>query len=186
MTPSDNYHGTTVADPYHWLEDLDSPETRQWVEAENALTFGLLEKLPERAPFRERLTALWDYARFGLPFKEGGKYFFTKNEGLQNQAVLYVKSSLEAEPRILLDPNSLSTDGTVALSTMSVSPDGRWLAYGVAAAGSDWTEIHVRDIETGKDTEELLKWIKFSGASWTKDGGGFFYSRYPGAKSQRW
>lgn len=175
----DDYHGTKVADPYRWLEDLDSPATRAWVEAENRLTFGFLDQLPERAYFRRRLTELWDYPRVGLPFKEGGRYFFSKNSGLQNQPVLYVQEGLRAEPRVLVDPNTLSADGTVALAAADVSDDGRWLAYSTAAAGSDWNEIHVRSVDTGKDAPDVIRWVKFSEASWTKDDAGFFYSRYP-------
>ncbi|MBI5381117.1 MAG: S9 family peptidase [Opitutae bacterium] len=176
---TDDYHGTKVTDPYRWLEALDAPATRTWVEEQNRLTFGFLEKLPQRAFFQARLTKLWNYARYGLPFKEGGLYFFTKNSGLQNQAALYVQTSLTAEPRLLLDPNTLAADGTVALTTAAVSPDGQWLLYGTAAAGSDWNELRVRNIATGQDTADLIQWVKFSNAAWTRDGKGFFYSRYP-------
>ncbi len=137
----DDYHGTKVADPYRWLEDPDSPETRQWVEAQNKLTFGYLEKIPARAQIKQRLTELWDYEKYGVPWREGGRYFFSRNDGLQNQSVLYAADSLDAEPRVLLDPNTLSTDGTVALAGMAVSEDGKLLAYGLAAAGSDWKEM---------------------------------------------
>ncbi|PTX91287.1 prolyl oligopeptidase family serine peptidase [Opitutus sp. ER46] len=177
----DDYHGTKVADPYRWLEDLDSPETRAWVETENKLTFGFLEKLPQRAYFRERLTTLWNYPRIGVPFKEGGRYFFSKNSGLQNQAVFYVQEKLGAEPRVLIDPNTLAKDGTVALAGTQVSKDGKWVAYSTAAAGSDWNEIRVRAVDDGKDASDVIAWVKFSGPSWTKDNGGFFYSRYPAA-----
>jgi prolyl oligopeptidase len=174
----DDYHGTKVADPYRWLEDPDSDDTRAWVEAENRLTFAYLDEIPERQKLKERLTKLWNYERYGVPFKEGGRYFWSKNDGLQNQSVLYTASSLTAEPRVLIDPNALSTDGTVALAGTEISPDGKLLAYGTAASGSDWQEWHVRDVETGKDLSDHIKWIKFSGASWTEDGRGFFYSRY--------
>ena len=174
----DDYHGTKVADPYRWLEDPDSPETRAWVEAENKITFGYLEQIPERQKIKERLTKLWNYERYGTPFKEGRQYFFYKNDGLQNQSVLYTTSSLTAEPRVLIDPNTLSADGTVALTGVEVSPDGKLVAYGTAASGSDWQEWHVREVATAKDLSDHLKWIKFSGASWTRDGKGFFYSRY--------
>jgi len=174
----DDYHGTKVADPYRWLEDLDSPQTTAWVAAQNQLAFGFLEKLPQREKFKARLTKLWNFPRFGLPTKEGGQYFFTKNDGLQNQAVLYVQPSLATEPRVLLDPNTLAKDGTVALTAFHVSHDGKWLAYGTAAAGSDWNEFRVRGIADGKDTTDLIKWVKFSGLSWTRDSRGFFYSRY--------
>ncbi len=175
----DDYHGTKVADPYRWLEDVDSPETKAWVEAENCVTFAFLERIPERKALERRLTAIWNYPRFGTPFKEGGRYFFSKNDGLQNQAVLYTQRSLAGAPATLLDPNTLSEDGTVALSGLAVSRDGRYLAYSTSASGSDWQEFRVRDIATARDLPDHLRWVKFSGASWTKDGSGFFYSRYP-------
>jgi prolyl oligopeptidase len=175
---TDDYHGVKVADPYRWLEDLDSEETRQWVEAENKLTFGYLKETPAIEKIKARLTKLWNYERFGVPFKEGDRYFYTRNTGLQNQGVLYSVASLGDEPKLLLDPNTLSADGTVALSGLSVSHDGKWLAYSLSASGSDWQEWKVRDVETGKDTTDDLKWVKFSGASWSLDSKGFFYSRY--------
>jgi prolyl oligopeptidase len=174
----DDYHGVKVADPYRWLEDTDSAETHAWVEAENKVTFGYLEQIPERPAIRERLTKLWNYERFGVPHKEGGRYFYDHNNGLQNQNVVLVAESLNAEPRVLLDPNTLSADGTVAMSGAAITDDGKLLAYGTAASGSDWNEWHVRDIDTGKDLPDVIKWVKFSGASWTKDDKGFFYSRY--------
>ncbi len=174
----DDYHGVKVADPYRWLEDTDSAETHDWVEAENKLTFSYLDQIPYRGAIRDRLTKLWNYERFTVPQKRGGRYFYQHNNGLQNQNVLLVAESLNAEPRELLDPNTLSSDGTVALSGMAITDDGKLLAYGTAASGSDWQEWHVRDVDTGKDLPELIKWVKFSGASWTKDGKGFFYSRY--------
>jgi prolyl oligopeptidase len=174
----DDYHGTKVADPYRWLEDTDSAETHAWVEAENKLTFGYLEQLPYRQEIRDRLTKLWNYERFTTPSQHGGRYFFQHNTGLQQQNVLLVAESLTAEPRVLLDPNTLSTDGTVALAAAEISDDGKLMAYAIATSGSDWTEWHVRDIDTGKDLSDDLKWVKFSGASWTKDSKGFYYSRY--------
>ncbi len=174
----DDYHGTKVADPYRWLEDTDSADTAAWVEAENKLTFGYLDQIPYRATIRERLTKLWNFERFGVPQQQGGHYFYQHNSGLQNQSVLLVADSLNAEPRVLLDPNTLSSDGTVALGGMSFSDDGTLMAYGTQASGSDWTEWHVRDVATGKDLPDLLKWVKFSGASWNKDNKGFYYSRY--------
>ena len=175
----DDYHGTRVPDPYRWLEDPDSPESRAWIEAQNRLTAAYLAEIPARATIRERLTKLWNYPKYGAPFRKAGRYFFLKNDGLQNQSVLYKQASLEATPETLLDPNMLSEDGTVALSTLAVSDNGRLLAYGTAASGSDWEEFRVRDVVTARDLPDHLKWIKFSGASWTKDGTGFFYSRYP-------
>ncbi len=174
----DDYHGTKVSDPYRWLEDTDSADTKAWVEAENKVTFSYLDKIPYRGAIRDRLLKLWNYERFSAPEQEGGRYFYQHNTGLQNQNVLLVADSLNAEPRVLLDPNTLSADGTVALSGTAISDDGKLLAYGTAASGSDWTEWHVRDVDTGKDLSDDIKWVKFSGASWTKDGKGFFYSRY--------
>jgi prolyl oligopeptidase len=174
----DDYHGTKVADPYRWLEDTDSAETHAWVEAENKLTFGYLEHLPYRQAIHDRLTKLWNYERFTVPSEHGGRYFFQHNTGLQQQNVLFVAESLNAEPRVLLDPNLLSTDGTVALAGTEISDDGKLMAYGIATSGSDWNEWHVRDIDTGKDLSDDLKWVKFSGASFSKDNKGFYYSRY--------
>ena len=174
----DSYHGTTVADPYRWLEDANSADTRQWIDAQNQVTQAYLGRITERAGIKARLTRLWNYERYSVPFKEGGRYFYTRNDGLQNQAVLYTLDKLDAAPRLLLDPNTLAADGTVALAGMAVSPDGKLLAYGTAASGSDWNEWKVRDIATGKDLDDHLKWIKFSRTAWTKDGKGFFYSRY--------
>jgi prolyl oligopeptidase len=180
----DDYHGTKVADPYRWLEDPDAPETRAWIEAENQLTQGYLAQIPQREAIRRRLTTLWNYPKYGAPFHKAGRYFFFKNDGLQNQSVLYKQTSLAADPETLLDPNLLSQDGTVALSTLAVSEDGGLVAYGTSASGSDWEEFRVRDVATGRDLPDHLKWIKFSGASWTKDGAGFFYSRYPEPTAQ--
>jgi prolyl oligopeptidase len=172
-------HGIKVPDPYRWLEDLDSEETRNWIEAQNKVTFEFLEKIPEREKVRTRLTQLWDYEKFGVPHREGNRYFFSKNDGLQNQSVLYTCDSLLDVPRVLLDPNQLSADGTIALAGYSISDDGNLMAYGLSASGSDWMEWKVRDVANGKDLTDVLKWIKFSSAAWKKDGSGFFYSRYP-------
>ncbi|MDP2482266.1 MAG: prolyl oligopeptidase family serine peptidase [Candidatus Palauibacterales bacterium] len=174
----DDYHGIKVADPYRWLEDVDAADTKRWVEAENCVSFAFLEKIPERKAIEALLTRVWDYPKFGVPYKEGGRYFYSKNDGLQNQSVLYTQRALTDAPTVLLDPNTLSDDGTVALSATAVSPDGRYLAYATSASGSDWQEFHVRDIATGNDLPDHLRWVKFSGASWTKDAKGFFYSRY--------
>jgi len=174
----DDYHGVKVADPYRWLENLDSAETRAWVEAENKLTFDFLNAIPVRAQIKERLTKLWNYEKFGVPFKEGDRYFYSRNSGLQNQSVLYTVNALDAAPKEVLDPNTLSSDGTVAVSGMQVSRDGKLLAYSLSASGSDWQEWKVRDVESGKDLSDDLQWVKFSSVSWTKDGSGFFYSRY--------
>ncbi|MBI3848724.1 MAG: S9 family peptidase [Verrucomicrobia bacterium] len=174
----DDYHDTKVADPYRWLEDDNSAATKAWIEAQNKVTFGYLEKIPERTAIKQRLTRLWNFERYGVPFKEGGRYFFTKNDGLQNQSVLYTMTSLDDTPTVFLDPNKLSADGTVALSGYAISDDGRLMAYGISKAGSDWQEWRVRDVVTATDLSDDIKWVKFSGASWTKDGKGFFYSRY--------
>ncbi len=175
----DDYHGVKVTDPFRWLEDDNAEETLKWVEAQNKVTFAYLEQIPARERIRNRLTELWNFEKYSLPFKEGGRYFYFKNDGLQNQSVLYVQESLEGEPRTLLDPNTLSEDGTVALSSMDVSKNGKHMAYGLSSAGSDWQEFHVRGIEDGRDLEDHLRWVKFSGASWTADSRGFYYSRYP-------
>ena len=183
----DDYHGTRVADPYRWMEDLDSAEVAAWVAAENEVTDAFLATVPERQAIAERLAALWNFERYDPPAREGGRYFFTKNDGLQNQAVLYSLDSLSAEPRVLIDPNALSADGTVALAGYYPSRDGKRLAYALAAAGSDWNDWRVRDVDTGKDLDDVLHWSKFSGAAWTDDGAGFFYSRYdaPAAGEER-
>ncbi|MCA1567439.1 MAG: prolyl oligopeptidase family serine peptidase [Acidobacteria bacterium] len=179
----DDYHGTKVADHYRWLEDLDAPATKAWVEAQNRLTNAYLAEIPARQKIKERLTKLWNFERYGIPFREGDRYFYTKNDGLQNQSVLYTVASLADAPRVLLDPNKLSSDGTVALAGTAISRDGKLMAYGLSASGSDWAEWRVRNVETGQDLPDHVKWVKFSGASWTADGKGFFYSRYDEPKA---
>jgi len=176
----DDYHGTRVADPYRWLEDdvRTSDDVEAWVTAQNKVTFGYLEQIPQREPIRQRLTELWDYEKYGAPFKIGGRYFYMHNTGLQNQSVLFTLPALEAEPRVLIDPNTWSADGTVALAGLSPSDDGRYLAYGIQDAGSDWLTWRIMEIESGKVLEDELKWIKFSRAAWTLDGNGLFYGRY--------
>jgi prolyl oligopeptidase len=174
----DQWHGRAIPDPYRWLEDDRSPQTQAWVKSQNQVTFSWLDQIPERAAIRARLTQLWNHERYGIPFKRGTRYFFSRNNGLQNQSVLFTLASLEAEPRLLLDPNLLSADGTVALSGYTVSEDGAWLAYGLSEAGSDWQEWKVRDVRTGQDSADTLKWVKFSSPSWARDGSGFYYSRY--------
>lgn len=176
----DDYHGTMVADPYRWLEDdvRESDDVHQWVEAQNAVSFSYLEKLPARASIEERLTELWNYERIGTPFKEGGRYFYFRNDGLQNQSVLFSQESLAHRAQVLIDPNGWSEDGTIALSGVSVSPDGKYLAYGIQDGGSDWRTWKVLDIESGEDTGNALSWLKFTSTSWAKDSTGFYYSRY--------
>ncbi|MFT4045733.1 MAG: prolyl oligopeptidase family serine peptidase [Solimonas sp.] len=174
----DDYFGTRVADPYRWLEDVDSAATRSWVAAENALSVPYLAHLPQRDALRERLGQLWNYERYDLPHRRAGALFYGRNDGLQNQSVLYVDDG-RGKPRVLLDPNTLSADGTVALTQVEPSPDGKRLAYATAAAGSDWNEFRVRAVADGKDSGDVLIRIKFSGIAWTHDSAGFFYARYP-------
>lgn len=179
---TDDYHGTTIADPYRWLEDDNSADTKAWVQAENAVTDKFLAAMPQRLPARKLYTDLYNFEKFGVPYKEGGRYFWTRNNGLQQQAVLYTARSLKDTPQVALDPNTLSKDGTVALTGSVVSKDGRLMAYGTAGAGSDWQTWKVRDLDAGKDLDDTIEWVKFSGASWTPDGKGFFYSRYDAPK----
>ena len=173
----DVYFGKTIADPYRWLEDPTLPETVEWINAQNKVTFGYLSRIPFRDSLKARLTEVWNYERYSTPLKKGEKYYFQKNSGLQNQSVLFVMDSLGAEPRIILDPNLFSQDGTVALSDYALSKDGRYLAYALSKGGSDWNEIFVKDIISGEDLADHLEWIKFSSISWYKKG--FYYSRYP-------
>lgn len=179
----DNYHDIQVADPYRWLEDDNLAETKAWVETQNKITFDYFEAIPARSKIKERLTQLWNFEKYDVPFEKGGRYFYTKNDGLQNQNVVYTMKSLQDEPRVLIDPNTLSFDGTVALSGKEVSEDGRYMAYGLSSAGSDWQEWKVRDVETGQDLSDCIQWIKFFGVSWSHDGQGFYYSRYDEPKS---
>ncbi|WP_291271646.1 prolyl oligopeptidase family serine peptidase [Geothrix sp.] len=178
----EDFFGTKVADPYRWLEDDNSAETKAWVEAQNKVTFGYLEQIPARAKIQERITRLWDFEKFSAPFKRGKRYFYSYNTGLQNQSVLFVTEDPKAKGRVLLDPNALSKDGTVALSGASFTEDGRLMAYSISVAGSDWQTWKVRDVATGQDLADEIRWSKASGASWLKDGSGFFYSRYEAPK----
>lgn len=174
----DTIHGVEVADPYRWLEDDNSAETKAWVQAQNKVTFGYLEKIPQRAEIRSRLEKLWNFERFGTPTKRGNRYFFSRNDGLQNQNVMYVMDGLDATPKLFLDPNKLSTDGTVSLTNFDIDYDGTKVVYGVSDGGSDWRTFHVREVATGKDLSDEIKWAKFSSAAWARNGKGFFYSRY--------
>ena len=174
----DSYHGTKVTDPYRWLEDTESEETANWVEAQNKVTFDYLRNISTRQPIVDRLTSLWNYERFGRPFKRGDFYFYSHNNGLQNQSVLYVTNSLESEARVLLDPNQWSQEGTKALSSYAPSPNGKLMAYSISSAGSDWREWHVLNVETGEKLDDHIQWSKFSSASWANDNSGFYYSRY--------
>ncbi|MGC1274548.1 MAG: prolyl oligopeptidase family serine peptidase [Planctomycetaceae bacterium] len=177
----DDYHGTKVADPYRWLEDdvRTNEDVAEWVAAQNKVTFGFLESIPERDVIKKRLTELWDYEKYSSPFKSGGRYYFFKNDGLQNQSVLHVQESLDDEPKVLIDPNTWSKDGTIALGGMAFADDGKYLCYSVSEAGSDWNTWRVMDIASQSILPEEMKWSKFSGAAWTIDGKGFFYCRYP-------
>ena len=174
----DDLHGTLVADPFRWLEDTHSAETREWIEAQNRLSHRYLDAIPGRDAIKERLTRLWDYEKFSVPFTEGGRTFFFRNSGLQNQSVLYVADSRDAEPRILLDPNTLSADGTVSVSGASVSRDGQFLAYSLSVAGSDWLEWHVWTSESERLSSGRNPVLEVLRATWTHDNKGFFYSRY--------
>jgi prolyl oligopeptidase len=180
-TVVDIYHGVPVADPYRWLEDPDSPETRAWIAAQNQLTFSWLAQVPERARIQERLRQLWNYPRYGVPRRYGNRYFYLFNDGLQNQSALYWLENMQDSSRgqLALDPNTFSADGTVSLSSWVPSPDGQLLAYGLSSGGSDWQLIRVRDLKTGRDLPDELRWIKFNAPAWTPDGQGFFYARYP-------
>jgi prolyl oligopeptidase len=172
----DDYFGTKVEDPYRWLEDDNAPETKDWVTAENKVTFDYLDKIPYRGKIKNRLTELYNYERFSIPSKVGEYYIFSKNDGLQNQAVYYRQKGLDGAPEVFIDPNTMSPDGTTSIGLAGTSKDKRYIGYTVSKAGSDWQEILVKDIIEGKDTEDRLKWVKFSGTAWKDDG--FYYSRY--------
>lgn len=176
----DTLHQVRVADPYRWLESLNAPETGRWIAEQNALTQRYLESLPERTAFRERLTTLWNYPRVSLPTRlANGVLFYRRNSGLQKQFVVLARSSPSTPAKVVLDPNALWPDGATALSAAEPSPDGRHLAYALSEGGADWQDVRIREVRTGQDLGETLKWVRFSGLSWTKDGKGFFYSRYP-------
>jgi prolyl oligopeptidase len=175
----DDYFGTKVADPYRWMEALDSKAVADWVAAQNKVTFAYLETLPLRERFRERITQLWDYPRVGIPVKEGGRYFYEKNTGLQRQAPLYVRDSLDGPARVVIDPNAMWPDGSISLAQWSPSHDGKLIAYGLSEGGADWRTVKIRDVDSGKDLADEIRWMRFSDISWTSDNKGFFYSRYP-------
>ena len=175
----DDYHGQRVPDPYRWLEDLNAPETAAWVASENAVTSGYLARLPLRDTLRTRITQLYNYPRVGVPYFEGGRWYLSRNSGLQRQSVVYARQRLTGAERVVLDPNRFSADGSVALAGFSPSPDGRYVAYAKSEGGADWATWYVRDLATGKDLADTVRWIKFSGVDWTHDGKGFFYGRYP-------
>ena len=173
-------HGTPVADPYRWLEDdvRKNPEVRNWVDAQSKLTADYLKAIPQREAIQKKLTELWNYEKIGVPSKHGERYYFFKNDGLQNQSVFYSQETLDGPAKVLMDPNTWSKDGTIALGSVSFSDDGKLVAYATSEAGSDWTTWKVKDTATGKNLDDELKWVKFSGLAWTKDGKGFFYSRF--------
>lgn len=173
----DTYHGVMVADPYRWLEDENSTETRQWIEEQNKVTFGYLEKIPFREQVRQRVEKLFDYPKYSAPFKRGEYFYFSKNEGLQNQSVLYRQKGLNGKPEVVIDPNTFSADGTTRLSGFSLSKDGKLAAYGISRGGSDWQEYFVMDMTNLKSLADTLLWLKASGVAWRGDG--FYYSRYP-------
>jgi prolyl oligopeptidase len=175
----DSYHGTSVADPYRWLEDEGSVDTKSWIQAQNALAQPYLESIPVREQIKQRMTQLWNYERYDIPVKRGNRYFYLRNDGLQNQSVLYITERLNAEPRVLLDPNQLSKDATVALSEFVPSPDGRLVAYSLSDGGTDWRTWHFRDVATGKDLPDVLRFIKFVPIAWTADSKAVYYARFP-------
>ena len=177
----DTYHGVDVPDPYRWLEDdvRESEDVKNWVDAQNDVTFAYLAAIPERDAIKSRLTELWDFERFGMPYKEGDRYYFSYNDGLQNQNQIFVQSKLDAEAELLIDPNTWSDDGTIALASYFPSPDGKHVAYLVQDGGSDWRKARVIEVESGNVLDDELDWLKFTGLSWAHDGSGFYYSRYP-------
>ncbi len=175
----DTYFGDKVADPYRWLEDVDSPETRQWIEAENKLTFSYLDSIPERESVRRRLTNVTNYERYSAPLEVHGRIFYAHNSGLQNQSVFFYQDGFDGPEHVLLDPNTLSADGTVAIDGFSPNRDASLLAYATAQAGSDWSIWKIRDIKSGKDLPDIIRWTKFSEVAWLPDGKSFYYSRYP-------
>jgi len=182
----DNYHGVDVADPYRWLEDdvRESDDVENWVTQQNEITFAYLESIPERAIIEKRLKELWDYERYGMPVKEGGRYYYSYNDGLQNQNVIYVQPNLDTEAEMLIDPNTWSDDGTVALASFAPGPDGKHMAYLVQDGGSDWRKARIIEVESRTVLDDELDWLKFTGLSWAKDGSGFYYSRYPATSDE--
>jgi prolyl oligopeptidase len=175
----DNYGGIRIADPYRWMEALDSRDVVDWVKAQNAVTEPYLANLPLRKHFQDRLTQLWDYARVGMPQIEQGRLFYARNTGLQRQSPVFSRTSIDAPPALVIDPNAISEDGSLSLSQWRVSPDGKLLAYTMSEGGADWETAKVRDLAAGRDLSDDVQWMRFSDLSWTKDSKGFFYSRYP-------
>jgi prolyl oligopeptidase len=181
----ENYHGTWVDDPYRSLEDLESESTRHWIQAQNEKTFDYLKQIPQREGIRKRLKSLWNYPKWGTPWKRGSFYFFTKNDGLQNQSVLYVQDGLHGTPRMLLDPNTFSEQGTASLGHLEISAHGRYVLYGVSQSGSDWQTLHICEVETGKILEDRISWNKFSPPTWDPQELGFFYCRYDSPQKEK-
>jgi prolyl oligopeptidase len=175
----DDYFGTKVADPYRWMEDLNSPDVKAWVQAENELTSKYLATLPQHDALKKRITELWNYPKTTPPSYEGGRWFYTRNSGLQRQAVVYTRTSLDGEDTVAIDPNTLSPDGSIALAEFVPSPDGKHFAYGQSEGGSDWSTLYVRSLPDGRQLPDTIRWVKFSSIQWTKDGKGFVYGRYP-------
>jgi prolyl oligopeptidase len=174
---SEDYHGTMIADPYRWLEFDTADNVKAWVKEQNKVTFAYLEKIPARNVFKKRLEEIFDYPKVGSPMKVGDYYFYYKNSGLQNQAVIYFKKGLDGAEEIFIDPNALSDNGTISIGLAGFSNDNKYVTYSISQAGSDWQEFKVMEIATKKEMNDVLKWVKFSGATWYKNG--FFYSRYP-------
>jgi prolyl oligopeptidase len=175
----DSYHGTKVADPYRWMEDLNAPEVKQWIEAENAVTFKYLDALPLRDALKTRISELWNYPKVSVPSYEGRHWFYNRNKGLEKQSVVFTRESLTGPETVVIDPNTLWPDGATQLSSWVPSPNAQHLAYGQSEGGSDWSTIRVRELASGKELSDVIRWVKFSSLSWTKDGKGFFYGRYP-------
>jgi prolyl oligopeptidase len=175
----DDYFGVKVADPYRWMEDLGSPKVKAWIDAENAITFAYLARLPGRDALRTRITELWNYPKVTVPRFEGRHWFYTRNSGLQRQSVVFTRETMTGPEKVAIDPNQLSPDGSTALSNWQPSPDGQHIAYGQAEGGSDWSTYYVRDLSSGKALADVVRWVRFSSLAWTEDGKGFFYGRYP-------
>jgi len=176
---ADDYFGTKVADPYRWMEDLSSPELKKWIDQENAVTSKYLDALPVRDALKNRISTLWDYPKVGFPRFEGRRWYYTRNSGLQRQAVVFSRETLSGAETVVIDPNQLSPDGSIALSNWEPSPDGRHVTYGQSPGGSDWSTYYVRDLSNGRQLDDVVRWVKFSAVAWAHTGRGFFYGRYP-------
>ena len=175
----DDYQGVKIADPYRWLEELNSEETKEWVDAQSAITAKYLESLPLREVFRKRITELWDFPKITVPWREGGRLWYRRNSGLQRQAVVYSRRNINAPRVMVIDPNKLSPDGSISLAQVAPAPDDKLLAYTLSEGGADWQTIHIRNLTTGRDVVDRVDWVRFSRIAWTHDGKGFFYSRFP-------